>query len=185
MQRPTMYLFGVALILMGCRADNVKVNSDTVEEVSDLDGDGFTEEAGDCDDNNAAINANAVEICDGLDNNCNGEIDEGVTNTYYFDNDNDGFGNDDVTTEACSTPDGYVLTKNDCNDDNPDIFPGSELQCDKANTTLCASGGIVEGETVRGVFCFAPSDIGTAPKSSGESITWQPGPMNQITTPSN
>ena len=182
---PIHFIPILILTFWACDSDETKINTEPIETTTDLDGDGFTEEDGDCDDNNAAINENAVEICDGLDNNCDGDIDEGVTNTYYLDNDNDGFGSNEITTEACSTPDGYVLTTNDCNDDNPDIFPGSELQCDEATTTLCASGGVVEGEAVRGVFCFAPADIATAPKSSDNSITWEPGPMNQITTPSN
>jgi hypothetical protein len=42
----------------------------------DEDGDGFFSED-DCNDSNALINPNATEICDGIDNNCDGNIDEG------------------------------------------------------------------------------------------------------------
>ena len=96
----------LALILTfwACDSDETKVESEPIEVATDLDSDGFTEEDGDCDDNNAAINSNAVEICDGLDNNCDGEIDEGVTNTYYLDSDGDGVGDNANTTEACSPP---------------------------------------------------------------------------------
>jgi hypothetical protein len=45
----------------------------------DNDGDGYTENQGDCDDTNAAVNLAASELCDGVDNNCNGSIDEGLT----------------------------------------------------------------------------------------------------------
>ena len=77
------------------------------------------------------------------------------------------------------------MTTNDCNDQNPDIYPGSDEQCDDINTTICASGGVVEGQHVRGVFCFAPTDIATSPKASNGSLTWEPGPMTQITAASN
>ena len=53
--------------------------------LTDVDGDGFYLELGDCDDNDQSINPLALEICDGFDNNCNGLIDEG------FDFDGDGF----------------------------------------------------------------------------------------------
>ena len=42
----------------------------------DFDGDGFTVCEGDCDDNNPDIYPGNTEICDGLDNDCNGEVDE-------------------------------------------------------------------------------------------------------------
>jgi hypothetical protein len=46
--------------------------------VVDNDGDGFSSFA-DCNDNNANINANATEVCDGVDNNCDGVVDEGCS----------------------------------------------------------------------------------------------------------
>ena len=49
---------------------------DIVFDGIDNDGDGFSENQGDCDDNNAAINPNSLENCDGIDNNCNGTVDE-------------------------------------------------------------------------------------------------------------
>ena len=51
----------------------------------DFDDDSFTGNEGDCDDADPAINPNAQDICDGVDNNCDGQVDEGVTATYYAD----------------------------------------------------------------------------------------------------
>ena len=91
----------------------------------DLDGDGFTESQGDCDDNNAAINPNVQEVCDGVDNNCDGQIDEGVKTTYYEDSDSDGYGNPNVTTDSCGQPTGYVTDNADCDDNDPNVHPGA------------------------------------------------------------
>ena len=62
--------------------------------IYDIDCDGIPVDI-DCDDNNPDINPAELEICDEIDNDCNGNIDEGVTITYYFDNDSDGFGDID------------------------------------------------------------------------------------------
>ncbi len=89
--------------------------------------------AGDCNDNNAAIKPGATEICDGIDNNCDGSTDEGVQTTYYRDMDGDGFGNPSNTTMACSLPTGYVTNNTDCDDNDALEFPGQVWYDDTDN----------------------------------------------------
>ncbi|MBK8081688.1 MAG: putative metal-binding motif-containing protein [Saprospiraceae bacterium] len=38
------------------------------------------------------VNPGATEICNGLDNDCDGDVDEGVQNTHFADADNDSYG---------------------------------------------------------------------------------------------
>ena len=72
----------VALILIGfaCSGADKQAELDTSEndlvDSNDMDGDGFETDQ-DCDDSNASINPAADEICDGRDNDCNDEVDEG------------------------------------------------------------------------------------------------------------
>src|SRR5215203_6794181 len=63
---------------------------------TDMDLDGVTEEDGDCDDFNAGVHPGAQEACDGIDNDCNNEIDEGIDRVFYTDLDLDGYGNADL-----------------------------------------------------------------------------------------
>ncbi len=91
----------------------------------DNDDDGYTSCNGaDCDDSNPNIQPGATEACDGIDNNCNSMIDEGVLTTYFRDMDMDGFGNPAVTQMACSQPTGYVTNNTDCNDNSALEKPG-------------------------------------------------------------
>ena len=66
------------------------------------------------DDNSQAIHPNALEVCDGIDNNCDGDVDEGFPlGDYWPDEDEDGFGDGNVTaTRACSPdlPGGAVFS---------------------------------------------------------------------------
>jgi gliding motility-associated-like protein len=91
---------------------------------------GFVTDNTDCNDFNTNINPNATEVCDGIDNNCDGSIDEGVTTTYYADTDGDGFGDLANSTEACSLPVGYVTNSTDCDDTNNTVYPGAPELCD-------------------------------------------------------
>ncbi|MCB9642933.1 MAG: putative metal-binding motif-containing protein [Myxococcales bacterium] len=60
----------------------------------------YITQAGDCDDTNDKIKPNAVDVCDGIDNNCNGQIDEDATfQNYYRDDDGDGHGRESATPD--------------------------------------------------------------------------------------
>ena len=93
----------------------------------DVDGDGFVVDQ-DCDDANAALNPNAQEICDGVDNNCDGIVDDDATDrsTWYADADNDGYGDPLDTTLACKAPQNTVSDNTDCDPQHATAHPGAE-----------------------------------------------------------
>ena len=122
-----MRLFWCSL-LIACGAME-KVNDEQGAVLFDSDGDGFTTED-DCDDTNPMVYPGTEEICDGMDNNCNQEIDEEVTSTFYADGDGDGYGSADLSIEACSSPEGFVSVGTDCDDASEVVFPGAEEICD-------------------------------------------------------
>ncbi|MFM1998474.1 MAG: hypothetical protein RL204_421, partial [Bacteroidota bacterium] len=94
---------------------------------------GYVSDNTDCDDTDAAINPGATEVCDGFDNNCNVTIDEGGTNIFYADTDNDTYGDPTNTVLACTAPVGYVSDNTDCDDTDPTInIAGVEI-CDGAD----------------------------------------------------
>ena len=117
----------------------VKVNAHALTDLGsvpvhlDSDGDGFSTEF-DCDDGDPSVYPGASELCDGKDNDCDGETDEGVGNWYYRDNDGDGYGDPGQAIQACTPPAGYVENGMDCADSDPTTHPGAgELMDGKDN----------------------------------------------------
>ncbi len=125
-----------------CDADDVDEDCDpTTFGRRDIDGDDSTSDAccneghcgDDCDDNRAGISPTGTETCNGLDDDCDGAVDEGVGNTFYEDRDGDGFGAaGGLTSMECFPPDGFADNDEDCNDDESGINPGVGEACDAA-----------------------------------------------------
>ena len=105
--------------------------------LTDGDGDGLSEQDGDCDDRDPDRLPSAAETCNRRDDDCDGDIDEepvGDDTTWAPDSDRDGAGAAGSTVISCEAPgEGYTLTGGDCDDDDPTILPGATELCNGAD----------------------------------------------------
>ncbi len=104
---------------------------------------GYLDVGGDCDDTDPNINPDATESCDGIDEDCNGTIDDNALTLLYIDEDGDGYGDLGEEVEGCDWPSGYVEEGDDCNDADATIYPGAEEVCDGVDQNC--DGSIDEG----------------------------------------
>ncbi len=111
-----------------------------VDEDFDVDGDGFTScgtggDPADCDDGDAAVNPDAEEICDEIDNNCDSVTDLDAVDraTWHPDADRDGFGDPDSETLACDAPFGWLEDASDCDDGDAEVNPDATELCDEVD----------------------------------------------------
>ncbi|WP_224367814.1 RCC1 domain-containing protein [Hyalangium versicolor] len=124
----------------------------------------YVEQGLDCNDFDSTINPGATEVCDGQDNNCNGQVDDGASGgTWYRDADNDGYGNPAVSTQACAKPAGYVSNSADCNDANANVKPGATEVCNKVDDNC--NGSVDEGLPVSTWYRDADADGRGTPSS--------------------
>ena len=103
-------------------------------ELTDSDGDGFQDEAyggEDCDDGDSNVHPGAEELCDGADNDCDGDTDEDLLLPWYGDGDGDGFGDEASMELACDPSGDLVDNEDDCDDGDAAVHPGAEEICDE------------------------------------------------------
>ena len=122
---------------------------------------GTTEDFHDCDDTDAAVHPGASDdVCNGVDDDCDGDFDEGAdgTSTFYTDADADGAGDPEAPVIGCTVPPGTVEHADDCDDDCADCHPGGTEVCDDDLDQDC------DGATDEA--CGSPIDV---------SLAWLPG----------
>ncbi|RME22606.1 MAG: hypothetical protein D6798_15370, partial [Deltaproteobacteria bacterium] len=93
---------------------------------------GLADNPDDCDDTDPAVNPGVDELCNGIDDDCDALVDEDDAvdaGTWYQDRDGDGYGDDDVSVQACSPPDLFIEVGGDCDDDDADRSPALPELC--------------------------------------------------------
>jgi hypothetical protein len=150
-------------------------DTDTDTGPVDADEDGATADV-DCDDADATRYPGASEVCDGVDQDCDGEVDEEAINggTFFPDTDGDGYGaTGSEGVVSCAPEAGYVANDFDCNDADAGAWPGNpdpdddgdgvDEDCDGTADEAydpCAAGG--------GGFEWTPTEIST----SEDGVWW-------------
>ncbi|MBN2798045.1 MAG: pre-peptidase C-terminal domain-containing protein [Deltaproteobacteria bacterium] len=118
----TLSLLAAAAALTACNGGRDPADTGDDPVITDADGDGFNA-PDDCNDNSVAVYPGAAEVCDGVDQDCDGEIDEG---TDCFDADGDGH-----------------MAAVDCDDGDASTYPGAPESCDGADNDC--DGTVDEG----------------------------------------
>ncbi len=165
-------LFLVALACTKPVSEGAKPGDTAVDDLADADADGFSVAEGDCDDTNADVAPGAAEVCDGLDQDCDGTIDEDVLGTWYADADADGFGDPAAPITACDAPDDYVQTANDCDDADAEIHPGAAEICDGVDQDC---DGSIDEELLRTYYADTDGDGYGDPASVQEACDVEDG----------
>jgi hypothetical protein len=134
----------------------------------DVDGDGWTVAAGDCDDLNRGVYPGAEERCNGIDDDCDGHIDNDATDApnWYDDDDQDGYGDDAEVRVQCAAPGGYSDQAGDCDDRDDAIHPGAEEICNELDDDC--DGDIDEGDPPVPTWYSDADGDGYGDPSSGE-----------------
>jgi len=124
-----------------CDASHDEDCNDTTHG-ADVDGDGYVSSAccngsscgADCDDVRPAISPGGLEACDGVDNDCDGVIDNGVIAMSYVDEDGDGYGTGPAEARCIGA--GYASIGGDCDDTLTQIHPGAFRCAPDVNASL-------------------------------------------------
>ncbi len=116
---------------------------------------GYVASDDDCDDDDALIHPNAEEICDGVDQDCDGAEDEDAVDAawWYPDEDGDGAGGEAARVWECASPEGFIPTGGDCDDADAASAPGAAESCNGVDDNC---DGAVDERTAADVSAWTP-----------------------------
>lgn len=136
---------------------------------------GYSTNNTDCDDTDAQISPDGIEVCNGLDDDCNDAIDDDASDVldWYADLDGDSFGSPSNTVEACDPPADFVDNALDCDDGEAAVNPSATEVCNDVDDN-CDGITDPEAQCVSDAFTYRrPVDI-TNP-SGGPLTDYQVG----------
>ncbi len=146
---------------------------------TDGDGDGWIsagDGGADCNDGDFAINPAQLEICNGVDDDCDGQVDEDdafEAPSWWTDGDIDGFGDPDTRIVQCIQPVGYIAFGGDCDDADDAINPNADEVCDDIDNDC---DGAVDDEPIDGLTFFLDLDGDTFGDPTAPTTSCVPGP---------
>jgi predicted outer membrane repeat protein len=119
--------YGAGAVSLGCAVDTSVASPERV---------GYSATNDDCDDSDDAIHPSSPEYCNGVDDDCDGQVDPSDSvdaGVVYVDDDLDGFGREDsAAVDACGVPAGFSDVNTDCDDSDAVVNPGAQELCDAA-----------------------------------------------------
>ncbi len=98
---------------------------------------GYAAVDGDCDDDDNEVHPGVEELCNGLDDDCDGEADPGAPEVAFTDADGDGYGDSTARTRTCVLADDQSWVGEDCDDTDPSRSPGAEEVCGDGDDDDC------------------------------------------------
>jgi cysteine-rich repeat protein len=146
----------------GSRVRQCVPTSNACSDCVDGDRDGYGVGASctgpDCNDANASVNPGSAEVCDLVDNDCDGSTDEGLTtSSYWRDADGDGRGAAGAAPQSfCANPGGFASTDDDCNDADAGDYPGATERCDGRDNNC--NGAVDDGASLSTFWLDGDSD---------------------------
>ena len=158
---------------------NADSEAATIASCEDVDG--YAPNSDDCDDSSADISPLGIEICDLIDQNCDGIIDDGVQVEWYYDADGDGEGADPALSAsmwACADaqPDGFVDNYNDCNDIDAGVYAGADEVCDGIDNNCDGLADEVDPSLLGNVHWYADLDSDGFPNEALYTVSCNPVP---------
>jgi len=174
---PVMALFA---ILSAACSDGSRLEGTTAPV--DLDGDGYDTPA-DCDDDDSDVNPGAAEVCDTVDNDCDGTVDNDDAvdaTTWYADQDGDGFGDPADSATACEAPTDRVANSDDCDVTSELAYTGAAEVCDAVDNDC--DGTVDNDDAVDATTWYADQD-GDGFGDPADSATACEPASNQVDNP--